>query len=93
MYKDNKQKAIKTKDIKLKPCELYEQAFQAIAHRHLGCAEWNKYYPGKLSQDPSNERQIDVTICLPNGELVLVECRQKGINKKKGEIYKVDVAG
>lgn len=58
--------------------DLYEQAFQAIAHHHrqelgYGWVEPSRYYPGKLSK---TRRQIDATIHLPNKELILVECKQ-----------------
>jgi hypothetical protein len=80
MRKGSKRKVVKPKAIELKPSDLYEQAFQAIAHHHreelgYGWVEGSKDYPGKLSQDPRG-RQIDATIHLPNGEIMLVECKR-----------------
>lgn len=63
-----------------KDSDIYEQAFQIIAHHHrqelgYGWVEGSKRYPGKLSLK-SRGRQIDATIHLPSGELVLVECKR-----------------
>lgn len=65
---------------RLEASKCYERACQAIMHRHspqlgYGWVEGSKYYPGKRSK-ARRGRQIDVTIHLPDEQLVLVECKQ-----------------
>lgn len=67
----------------------YEQAFQAIAHHHrqelgYGSVEPSKHYKGKISKA---RRQIDATIHLPTGELIMVECKRY---KQKVDLPRVE---